>query len=108
MEKFAKMNDVCPICGMPMVEGKSIDKHHLVPKLKGGKITELMHRVCHGKLHSLWSENELRDTYNNVETILQDERIQKFVKFVRKQFDRDPEFIDSNKQSNNHKKKRRK
>lgn len=90
-----------------MVSGPSIDKHHLIPKLKGGKETALMHIVCHGKLHSIWSENELRDTYNNVESILTDERIQKFVKFVRKQFTRDSEYINSNKLSNNHKKRRR-
>jgi len=100
--------DSCPICGMPMVLGPSVDNHHLVPKLKGGKDTELMHVVCHRKLHSLWSENELRDTYNNVETILLDERIKKFIGFVRKQFSRNPEYKDSNKISNDHKKKRRK
>lgn len=97
----------CPICDMPMVEGPSVNRHHLIPKLKGGKETELMHTVCHSKLHSLWSENELRDTFNNVDTILADERIQKFVKFVRKQFERDAEYVDSNKLSNNHKKRRR-
>lgn len=103
----SQMEKICPICEMPLIRGKSVDKHHLIPRLKGGKETELMHVICHGKIHSLWSENELRDVYNNIESILSDDRIQKFVKFVRKQFKRDPEFVDSNKRSNDHRKSRR-
>jgi len=97
----------CPICGMPMIDGPSVNFHHLIPKLKGGKETKMMHTICHGKLHSLWSENELRDQYNNIETILADERIQKFIKFVTKEFKRNPEYVDSNKLTTNHKKRRR-
>ena len=99
--------NICPICEKEMMPGPSVNKHHLIPKLKGGKKTLEMHKVCHGKIHSIWSENELRDVYNNAEDIRTDERMQKFIKFVRKQFDRDPEYVDSNKLSNDHKKRRR-
>lgn len=97
----------CPICDMNLIPGSSIDKHHLVPKLKGGQDAYEIHKICHGKIHSIWSENELRDTFNNWQAIRSDQRIQDFIKWVRKQFKREPEFVDSNKLSNNHKKKRR-
>ena len=74
----------------------------------------MMHEVCHGKLHSLWSEVELRDIFKTAggaegywKTISNDERIQAFRKFVRKQFARDFEYTDSNKMVKGHKKRRR-
>jgi hypothetical protein len=95
----------CPVCDRELVPGNSVNKHHLIPKLKGGKEAFSIHKICHSKIHSLWSENELRDVYNNWESIKADEQMKKFIKFVSK---KEPEFIDSNKLSNNHKKRRRK
>ncbi len=107
-------HEACPLCGMSMIAGKSVSRHHLVPQLKGGGPSSKMHEVCHGKLHSLWSEGELRDIFNSSgsddgywKTISTDDRIQKFSKFVRKQFARDYEYVDSNKLSNTHTKRRR-
>lgn len=80
------MNDKCPMCGQEMTNENS-NLHHLVPVLKGGRKGETvrLHKVCHEKIHSVWSENELRDIYNNMDIINRDERIVKFVKWVRKQ-----------------------
>ena len=87
-----------------MVPGPSVNGHHLIPVLKGGKKKDPVHKICHSKIHSLWSENELRDTYNTFEAIRADERMQMFVRWVRK---KPPEFRDSNKMANDHKKRRR-
>ena len=97
----------CPICGRPMNK-KNSNLHHLIPKLKGGKTDDKnmvrLHTVCHGKIHSIWSESELRDSYNTIEAIMMDERIQKFAKFISKQ----PTNVDmKNKMVKNHKRRRR-
>jgi hypothetical protein len=97
-------NEKCPLCGRNLIPGPSVDRHHLIPKLKGGKDADPVHRICHGKIHSIWSENQLRDEFNTWEKIRADQRIQDFVQWVRKKPD---DFVDSNKLSNNHKKKRR-
>lgn len=60
-------------------------KHHIVPKSKGGKETVDCCETCENFCHSTWSHNELRDTYNNVETILANEKFQKFLKWRLKQ-----------------------
>lgn len=95
----------CPICGRDMHDNNS-NMHHLLPKLKGGKREGdnmvRLHVVCHSKIHSLWDENELRDVYNNIDTIMSDERIQKFAKFVSK---KDPDYNDSSKMVKGHKRK---
>lgn len=81
--------------------------HHLIPKLKGGAKGETvrLHLICHGKIHSLWSENQLRDYYNTIDKIMSDDRMQKFANWVSK---KDPDFNDSSKMTKTHKRKNKK
>lgn len=59
--------------------------HHVVPRCKGGtEIVPTCHS-CEDFIHKTWSHNELRDTFNSVETILADARFQKFLKWLHKQ-----------------------
>ena len=83
----------CPICERDMIKGPSIDKHHMVPKCRGGKKTEYLHKVCHRKIHSIWTEKELEREFNDPEVICANEEIQKFIKWIKK---KDPEFYDRN------------
>ncbi len=78
---------ICPLCGRdipPALESK----HHLIPKLKGGKTTEanivIMHRPCHDKVHAVFTEAELARHYASVEALLEDPRIDKFAKWIAK------------------------
>jgi hypothetical protein len=93
----------CPLCDRELVPGPSIDEHHLIPRLKGGKNGPkvMLHKVCHSKIHSIFKESELARVYNTIEKLLEHEEIQKFVKWVTKKH---PEFYESNKM-NNHKKR---
>lgn len=76
----------CAICGRLMIAGPSVDKHHFVPKSQGGKEKDVqyIHRVCHKKLHTVFSEKELARTYNTPAVILENPEIKVFVKWVRK------------------------
>lgn len=77
-------DNICPICSRVMLLGTdSVNEHHLLPKCKGGKVTVSMHRICHRKIHSLFTENELRDEYNTAQKLLEHEEIIKFVKWVK-------------------------
>lgn len=80
-----------------MVPGPSIDDHHLIPKLKGGKKGPVVtiHKVCHRFIHATFTEGELSRSYNTVEKLSEHESIQKFVKWLAK---KPPEFLDSSKQ----------
>ena len=83
----------CPICDRDMLKGPSIDRHHFYPKCKGGRETEWVHKVCHRKIHSIWTENELAKEYNNAEIVRQHPEIIKFVKWVS---NKEPDFYDRN------------
>ena len=93
----------CPLCDRPMVTGKSVDKHHLIPKAKKGKDAERVHRVCHVKIHSCLSEIELEKFYNTWDKLRAHEEIQKFVKWVSK---KDPEYYDSSRDTKRRNKRR--
>ena len=98
--------DACPLCGMLMVDGPSVDRHHLVPKSKKGKEAERCHVVCHRKIHSTLAENELMMHWHTWERLRGHEEIAKYVRWVRKQFGRDPEFIDRHKDTNDRRRRR--
>ena len=87
----------CPVCGREMVPGRSINRHHLIPKLKGGKESFLIHLVCHSKLHSLWSEAEFARTYNKRVARATDPRIIDFVAWLA---NKDPQFVARNRTAN--------
>lgn len=87
---------LCGLCGRDLIAGPSVNRHHLVPKTFGGKEAVWIHRVCHSKIHSLFSERELLKLYHNFEALLRHEEIIKFVKWVRK---KDPEYYSKNKRA---------
>ncbi len=73
---------ICPLCARSIPASQS-DEHHLVPKLKGGKDTVAMHRICHRQIHALFSEAELAQKYNTADALLEHPEIQRFVQWVK-------------------------
>ena len=84
----------CPLCEREIAQPANL--HHLLPISQGGRGTQtvLLHKVCHNKIHSLFSEKELAKSYHTIEQLLAHEGIQKFIKFIRKQ---PPSYYDRNK-----------
>lgn len=74
--------EVCPLC-VREIPASQRDEHHLVPRAKGGKVTQHMHRICHRQIHALFSETELATQYNTVDALLEHPEIQKFVSWVK-------------------------
>lgn len=89
---------LCPICDRQMydVDG-SINKHHFVPKSRGGKATEWCHRVCHNMLHNTWTNKELERDFSDPEKIKTHAAMKEFINWVKK---KDPLFYISTKKSN--------
>jgi hypothetical protein len=73
---------VCPLCERPIPPAQA-DRHHLVPKSKGGRATEYLHRICHRQIHALLSEGELASQFATVDALLQHPEIQAFVAWVK-------------------------
>lgn len=94
----------CPICKRDMIPGKSLDDHHLIPRAFKGKEQITLHKICHRKLHSVFTEREMQHYFNTVERLTEHEEIQKFVKWIKK---KDPEYYSGSKETKGRKSKRR-
>jgi len=86
---------ICPLCEreIPVI---AEDAHHLVPKSKGGRHTEYLHRICHRQLHALFTETELARHYHTVEALLAHPEVAAFVAWVR---GKPPEFHERTRKS---------
>ena len=76
-------NTSCLVCGQEL-GNKNTSRHHLVPRSKGGKNSETIriHNICHDKIHSVFTEKELKVTFSSVEKIKENEVMIKFIKWV--------------------------
>lgn len=80
-----KLAGPCPICNrLMLLNGQSVDRHHLVPRSLGGKEQFLVHRMCHQKLHSLFNEKELGRTYATWSAIKANPDMQTFIDWIQK------------------------
>ncbi len=75
----------CPVCGRELVAGMSVDRHHWLPKSRGGKEAAPLHLICHRKIHSLFSRKELAGEYGTPEAVRCHPEMHKFIKWVRRQ-----------------------
>ena len=73
---------VCPLCERKIPPSQR-DAHHLVPKSKGGRHTEFLHRICHRQIHALLTETELARQFNSVEALLTHPDVALFVAWVK-------------------------
>ncbi len=74
-----------------MIDGPSVDRHHWVPRTKGGREMETLHLICHRMIHRVFSEKELATRYSDPAAILEHPDIQRFVAWVRRQ---PAEYVD--------------
>ncbi|MEM0947777.1 MAG: HNH endonuclease [Pseudomonadota bacterium] len=76
----------CPLCGRPIPPDVPQSRHHLVPKLKGGKggPVVLLHHFCHREIHATLSETELARDYSTIDALRKHPRLAKFAAWVAK------------------------
>lgn len=77
----------CWLCGRPT--GKTIVWHHPVPKSRGGRDVVPMHPICQQTLIANFSNAELQRHSRDVEALLANPNVRKFVDWVAK---KDPDF----------------
>ena len=75
---------LCPLCGRPIPPEVPQSRHHLVPRLRGGKGGKavLLHAICHAEIHATLTETELARAYPTIEALRAHPRIARFVAWV--------------------------
>lgn len=82
---------VCALCLRPIPPGTPADRHHLVPRLKGGAKgpTVPMHRMCHNEVHAVLSEGEIARRYATPEALRAHPHLARFAEWLQ---GKDPAF----------------
>lgn len=75
-------NGRCVLCGRELAE--PYDEHHVVPKSRGGHKRVYLHRICHSKIHSVFTNRELENYYNTMDKVKEHPDIRKFVNWIER------------------------
>lgn len=86
-EESAPPAEPCWLCGRPT--GKTVIQHHPVPKSRGGRDVVPMHPICQQMLITNFTNSELQRHGMDVQGLLDDPAVRKFVDWVAK---KDPDF----------------
>lgn len=83
---MSETDPICPLCGRPIPADVPQSRHHLVPRLRGGKggETVLLHQVCHNEIHATLSETELARDYSTIAALRAHPRLAAFIAWVQK------------------------
>ena len=73
----------CPIC-LHEYAPSEVNKHHLVPKSRGGRETIPLCKPCHNMIHAVYTEKELERNFSTVDELLAAENLQSWIEWVRK------------------------
>jgi 5-methylcytosine-specific restriction endonuclease McrA len=73
----------CAVCKREITHIKYSEDHHLVPRCKKGKNTILVCVDCGNQIHNLFSIQELTKSYNTLESLLADQKVQKWIQWIK-------------------------
>ncbi|TMW70631.1 HNH endonuclease [Alteribacter natronophilus] len=74
-------------CELCQREGVRLTEHHLIPKEEGGTFLEtvMLCPPCHRQIHNLYTNREIALRLGSIERLRDDDKIRKFLKWIRKQ-----------------------
>ena len=77
-----RCEEICPLCRRPLGDPDLVERHHLVPRSRGGRETVLLHAICHRKIHSLFTEAEIAAHYSSIAALRAHPGIREFVRWL--------------------------
>jgi hypothetical protein len=77
----------CFLCGRPL--GRRVERHHAVPKSRGGRETVPVHPVCHRAIHRALDNKLLARDYSTAAALRSHPELARFIAWVER---KDPDF----------------
>ncbi|MBV8685694.1 MAG: HNH endonuclease [Alphaproteobacteria bacterium] len=78
---------LCFLCGRPL--GRRTERHHPVPRSRGGRETVPVHPICHRTIHRTLSNKALERDYAAPEALRGHPEIARFISWIA---GKDPDF----------------
>lgn len=76
--------DQPPICPLCLREVPEVSDHHLVPKSRGGRVTEPICLDCHRMVHVLFDNRTLERELSTVEALQAEPRMARYLAWIAK------------------------
>ena len=78
------MDNRCQLCDRKV---DKLTKHHLLPREEGGNEEHISYICsdCHRQIHALYTNKELAIRLDSIDKLKNDEKIHKYLKFIKKQ-----------------------
>ncbi|MGB6228585.1 MAG: HNH endonuclease signature motif containing protein [Litorimonas sp.] len=77
---------ICPLCDRPL--GRKRERHHVVPKSKGGTDMVAIHPICHRKIHRVFTNAELAalcaQGEGSIELLKSYPEMERFIRWLRR------------------------
>lgn len=82
------MPTTCELCRRRIPDERiedpqAIQEHHLRPERRAESPTATLCRPCHDQVHALFTNEELRESYDTVERLREADRLQEYVDWIR-------------------------
>lgn len=75
----------CPLCRRLIEDTNLLSDHHLVPRSRGGRATQIPICLdCHKQIHAMYSNKRLEEELNSVEALFADPKFARFAAWVAK------------------------
>jgi hypothetical protein len=82
LKELANAPPACPLCERP---NYSPSDHHLVPKSRGGRVTETLCRDCHSAIHATFTNKELEREYATIDALMAHPQFARVIHHIAKQ-----------------------
>lgn len=77
----------CFLCERPL--GARVERHHPIPKSRGGRETAPVHPICHRTIHAALDNKALERGYHTPEALCGHPEVGRFIAWVR---NKEPDF----------------
>jgi hypothetical protein len=81
------MATTCALCRRrfedPVADPQAFQEHHLVPERRAESPTVTLCRPCHDQVHALFTNEELRESYDTIESLRDADRLAGYLSWIR-------------------------
>lgn len=82
------MPTTCQLCRRQIhdegvADPQAVQEHHLRPEERAESPTVMLCRPCHEQVHALFTNEELRGSYDTIEALRDADRLQAYVDWIR-------------------------
>lgn len=82
------MPTTCALCRRVIPDERIADpqvvqEHHLRPEERATSPTVMLCRPCHNQIHAVFTNDELREDYDTIDSLRRSDRLREYIEWIR-------------------------